>query len=210
MGLVIEGGDFGRVEAKLSEFFTGFAEDMKATGEAAAAAIVQTTLAGIGAGDQPFRPYSPAYQERLNAVGGKPQQTVNLRGLFYHAGYGPKLPEDKGKRIKAEKRLLGKGALRGSYVTVTAGGRTFQARTGITRPQLGLTDHASEMSLDLIKVEATDTTVTLKYEPRTRDYMIEHQKTRPWFSADKAAVQAAALNTLRTALAARVAWFNGR
>ena len=212
MGMHVDQGDAARIQDKLARFFEGFAEDLKEAGEAARDEIVRTTLAGIGAGDAPFKPYSPAYQERLDAVGGKPQQTVNLRGVFYPPGQGPR-PRKSDLASPAataawEKRMLKKGALRRAFVSVTAGGRTFQAKTALTRPAMGLVDRLSEMSADLITVQTTDDSLTLVYSPRARDYMVAHQDTRPWFTANKRAVVAALVTTVRAAVAARADWFN--
>lgn len=212
MGMHVDAGDEQRIKDKARRFFEGFADDLKLAGEVARDEIVRTTLAGIGAGDASFRPYSASYQARLDAVGGKAQQTVNLRGVFYPPGTGPK-PTKRDKASPAamaafERRLLAKGALRRAYVTVQAGGRTFQAQTGTTRPAVGLTDKLSEMSADLITVQTTDESLTLIYTPRARDYMVQHQDTRPWFSANKRAVAAAMVQVVRTALEARAQWFN--
>jgi hypothetical protein len=77
---------FNSAKARIASIFADIIPDLELVGKLAAEAIVRTTLAGIGEGDQAFVPYSKAYQAIVDAVGGKPQQTVNLRGLFYHSG----------------------------------------------------------------------------------------------------------------------------
>src|SRR5689334_3804877 len=78
--------DFDRVRNKLAGLLSHMQPDLEFIGGIGAAAIIQTTLAGIGENDQPFEPYSPAYKELIDSVGGKPRQVVDLRGLFYHDG----------------------------------------------------------------------------------------------------------------------------
>lgn len=200
--------DFKRVANKVALFFKDFDQDIKLVGEVAAEGIIRTTLAGIGEGDQPFAEYSQAYKELIESVGGKPQQTVNLRGLFYHAG-------QKRVKFKSEKRRQlfreGRQAFVGVRFTLArrarksaaavgankAGGNIFKtlgkmggkargpkgialftARSGITRPTRGVTDPLSEMSLDLIKVTATVDKLTITYTPRVKPYMIFHQEGR--------------------------------
>jgi hypothetical protein len=172
---------------------------------------VQTTLAGIGEKDQPFAPYSPAYKEQIDSVGGKPRQVVDLRGLFYH----------KGQKRSGSKRNLGqgrRGVVKRAFQRDTRS--KFQTpsivsfRTAETRPQRGIIDPLSEMSLDLIKVESTNDRLTIEYEPREKDYMILHNKgdgklpQRKWFTANKTAVRAAILQATSTVIQARVEWFN--
>jgi hypothetical protein len=202
--------DFRRVREKLEGLLKDMGEDIKFAGEQAATAIVQTTLAGIGENDQPFAPYSKSYTETIQAVGGKPGQVVNLRGLFYH----------EGQKRYAGKRQMGQG--RRAYIGVgflamskegLEGGATavrFFAQTLETRPQRGITDKLSEMSLDLIKIEVEDTRLRLSYEPRKDPYMIYHQNgegrlpQRKWFTANKAAVKAALVDSMTVAIQARV------
>jgi hypothetical protein len=205
--------DFKRITSKLGAVLTGMKPDFEFVGGRGAEAIVQTTLAGIGEGDQAFAPYSPGYIELLNAVGGKPRGTVDLRGVFYH----------QGQRRFRGRRNLGQG--RRAYISVQFGARTapgqparqvgFTARTRETRPQRGITDPLSEMSLDLVKVEATDTGFRIVYAPRVHPYMILHNeggarggKVRKWFTLGKAAVVASMTNALKNVIRARVLWFN--
>jgi hypothetical protein len=209
---------------KMERFFRNMAPDFKRVGEVGAEAIIRTTLAGIGEADQPFAPYSPRYLEQIDAVGGKPQNTVNLRGLFYPPGTAPDLSKlSKRKRNAIFKRGGGRRAFLGvSFVFKSKGGglggiRSFTGMTKLTRPQLGLTDPLSEMSLDLITVSATANTLRIVYNVRKTPYMIYHQEgagrnpRRPWFSANKAAVAAAMGEALKVLLAARVQrWNAGR
>src|SRR4051812_20485275 len=88
---------FENLKARVSSVFSDIIPDLELVGRLAAEAIVRTTLAGIGEGDTAFPKYSAAYQALIDAVGGKPQQTVNLRGLFYHTG-------QKRVRFRSEKR----------------------------------------------------------------------------------------------------------
>lgn len=210
---------FDRIAGKITGFFNGFSEDLKMAGEAGAAAIVQTTLAGIADNDAAFAPYSASYQALIDAVGGKPQQTVNMRGVFEHDGRDQLSPKraikDQSKWLKFQKNQLAKGAGRRAYITVSAGGKTFTAQTKQTRPALGLTDPQSEMSVDLIHVEATDTQLTLRYEPRAKPYMVYHNNgtanhapQRKWFSAKKEAVWGNMIYVIKTAIKARIQWFN--
>lgn len=211
---------FDRVDDKLARFFDNMAPDLKLVGETGAEAIVRTTLAGIGEDDEAFAPYSRVYQEIIEAVGGKPQQTVNLRGLFYHEG-------QQRKRYRSDASRQREGEGRQAYIGVrfdartldsqAAGGRAqidFTARTGVTRPQLGLTDPRSEMSLDLIRVESTDDSLSIIYSPREKPYMVSHQTgsgnapARPWFSVRKRAVWEAMHATMATIIKSRGQWFN--
>ncbi|HLL88759.1 MAG TPA: hypothetical protein VK324_05610 [Tepidisphaeraceae bacterium] len=210
--------DAARIRGKLGTFFSGMEEDLTAAGEAGADAIVQTTLAGIGEGDRPFAPYSASYGQTIDAVGGKSRGTTDLRGMFYPPGTGPTPPRNtKGGLAAWEKRQRAKGAGRRGYVAVTVaqGARTFHARTAVTRPQRGLTDPLSEMSRDLVRVEAEGSTLRIIYEPRARKHMIYHQQgdgvpRRVWFTADKAAVRGGMVAVVGVALKARAAWFNSR
>lgn len=102
---------FDEWRQRVASIFSDLAPDLKLVGELAAEAIVRTTLAGIGAGDTAFAPYSPAYQAMIDAVGGKPQQTVNLRGLFYHEG-------QKRVKYRSEARRQQFRADRQAYVNV--------------------------------------------------------------------------------------------
>jgi hypothetical protein len=221
------------------------AADLTLVGEVAAEAIVRTTLAGIGEGDTPFKQYSQAYQELIDSVGGKPQQTVNLRGLFYHKGQKrAKFRSEASRRKFREgrqafigirflmsrraRRLSGLGRRRGDifdtlnrmkrdYERGRRGARAiamFQAKTGVTRPARGIEDRLSEMSLDLIKVQATDFSIQIIYRPRSKSYMIRHNQgdavmpQRKWFTLNKAAVKAAMLQVMTLVLEARAQQFN--
>jgi hypothetical protein len=201
--------DYQRIKAKLEGLLTGMADDLQFAGENAATAIVQTTLAGIGDGDTPFAPYSPGYQAMIEAVGGKPGEVVNLRGLFYHDGQ----KKYRGKKNLGQKRRAYVGV---AFASLEHGVRVFQARTEETRPQRGLTDKLSEMSLDLIGVEATDYSIKISYNPWGTPYMVWHNEgtgkapQRKWFTLNKAAVKAAIFDTMKTAILARVQWFNSR
>jgi hypothetical protein len=196
--------DFDRVKRKLGGLLSGMKDDHEFIGQAAAVAIIQTTLAGIGENDEPFAPYSASYKELIDSVGGKPRQVVDLRGLFYH----------QGQKRSRSKKDLGQGrrafVTRAFAVFPQSGNDNrlvhFQAKTAETRPQRGLTDPLSEMSLDLVHVEATDNSLQVYYEPRANDYMLVHQQTRPWFSANKTAVRAAIYSAVETVIKARVQW----
>jgi hypothetical protein len=205
MGVTFDG--FERVEGKLNHFFDGLAHDLEAVGEVAKEGIVSTTLAGLGPDDSAYQPYSDSYQKLIDSVGGKPQGTVNLRGIWLAKG-------DKNPRFRSAERRRLSGAGRGSYVTVTAGGRTFQARTPITRPALGIEDPRSELSVDLISLECDDNKLVIRYNPREQEYMLYHQAgsgklpQREWFTLKRTAIQAAMRHMLETAFNARVARFN--
>lgn len=217
-------GDAERVAARVRAFFANFKEDMQLAGDAAARGIVQTTLAGIGERDEAFAPYSAEYKALLAAVGGKQRGVVDLRGIFYPDGKGPRgMAALRKFQARAARRRDGAG--RSAFVQVAAisaqpgalgvSGRTFFARTKLTRPQRGLTDPLSEMSLDLLKVEATDRGFKIVYRPRKKPYMIAHQKNPPkgtprrvWFTLDKKAVGAGVRNSMKQILRARAAWFN--
>jgi hypothetical protein len=209
--------DKARIERKIRGMFSGMADDFQEVGKVGAEGIVRTTLAGIAEGDAAFPAYSKAYQELLAAVGGKSRQVVDLRGVFYPSGAGPRglNTPNLALRSKRSRSYLKRGATRQAYITVTLpGGRTFLAKTKLTRPALGLTDKLSEMSLDLIQVETTDTTLRIIYEPRRKAYMVWHQEgrgnlpVRKWFSVQKAGVWFAMVDALERLIAARVAWFN--
>lgn len=86
MPLEYNPNDFNDLKTRISSIFSEIKPDLELIGKIVAETIVRTTLAGIGEGDQAFAPYSAQYQALIDAVGGKPQQTVNLRGLFYHKG----------------------------------------------------------------------------------------------------------------------------
>jgi hypothetical protein len=192
---------FERVEAKLTGFFDGMAEDLQGAGDAMAEQIVATTLQGQGVDDAPFAPYSASYQKLLDALGGKPGD-VDLRGIV--AGDGA----PTGRRSKSARPARGSRRVR-----VTAGGKTYTGRMS-ARPRAGLTDPQSEMSLDLITVETTSRTITITYNPRNKSYMLTHQEgdgkmpQRMWFTARKAAVEQALGDHLQAAIARRAAAFN--
>jgi hypothetical protein len=213
------------IKNNLEGMFQDMAPDFRLVGQTGAEAIVRATLAGIGEADTPFAPYSPAYAALIASVGGKPQQTVNLRGLFYPPGTEPdwkKLGLTKRGR-KTIEVIRRRGGGRRAYVSVAfaRGGLAgylggvgslvrFTGRTPTTRPQLGLTDPLSEMSLDLITVEASGNTLRIVYTPRSRDYMIAHQRgegrmpRRTWFTLNRHVVLAAMRRGLEICLAARV------
>lgn len=211
MGIGVNQEDYDRIQGKLAGMFVGMEPDLKLVGEVGAEAIVRTTLAGIGENDQSFAPYSPGYQALLDAVGGKPRQTVDLRGLFYKEGQTP-------KKYRSEKSRRREGEGRQAYIDAAfkANGTdvAFNAKTGITRPQMGVTDPRSEMSLDLIRAEPSESGVAIIYEPRAEEYMITHQNgdgkapKRTWFTASKQAVRAGLLAATGIIIKARAAWFN--
>src|SRR5205809_3386791 len=159
---------------KISVFTSGDEEAFAAIGKDAARMIVQTTLAGIGEDDEPFKEYSESYKRLLEHVGGKPSGTVDLRGVFYHKGRGPKRFKDPAREQQRQRRALAKGGGRRAFMQVEVGGRTFLVTTQLTRPRLGLIDPQSEMSADLIKVRVTKTGFRLVYQPRRADetYML--------------------------------------
>lgn len=198
---------------RITGFFDGFEEDLKLVGEAGAEAIVRTTLAGIGEDDKPFASYSPAYQATLEAVGGKARQTVDLRGIFYHEGQARK--QYKSERSRQKERE-GRRAYTSVAFVAKGKGVSFTGQTKTTRPQIGLTDPRSEMSLDLIHVTATPDRLRIEYIPREHDYMVTaHQRgegkspARVWFSARKTAVWAGMLDMFKRVVMARVMRFNG-
>jgi hypothetical protein len=207
MGLSFDQAAFDRVVDKLDNFYATVPTDLAEAGKAAAVAIVQSTLAGIGAGDQPFAPYSESYQKLLDSVGGKPQGTVNLRGVFLHSG-------QKNPNFRSAERRRLSGADRRAYITFTARGKSITAKTPVTRPALGAIDPLSEMSLDLISVVVNNPTVTIRYTPRAADYMIAHNEgtgrapQRQWFSLDKEIVRGALIGILRQAQTRHVENFN--
>src|SRR4051812_30237106 len=96
MGMKVNPQDVARIRAKLTGFLSNMGDDLKFVGEQGATAIIASTLAGVGEADSPFAPYSPAYKELIDSVGGKPRQVVDLRGLFYHSGQ---------KRSRSKKNL---------------------------------------------------------------------------------------------------------
>jgi hypothetical protein len=197
VGVKFDREKWKRFREAVDGIFDDFDADLKFIGEQVAAAIIQTTLAGLGENDGPFKQYSPKYKELIEAVGGKPGGVVNLRGVFYH--------DNKSRRVS--KTSLRKGGGRRAYVLLTFGGRSFIARTRQTRPQSGLIDKESEMSLDLIEIKVpplANPTVFLIYRARKIPYMVKHNETRRWFTLKKSAVRGAAIETMRTLLAARV------
>lgn len=197
MGIKYDRSKWERFRHGVETLFDDFDQDLEFVGEQVAAAIIQTTLAGIGENDQPFKDYSPSYKDTLEAVGGKPGGVVNLRGVFFH--------DTKTHKTSATSRR--KGAGRRAFIFVTIGSRRFVARTRQTRPQVGLTDKNSEMSLDLIEIKIpplATPTVFLRYHPRAIAYMIKHNDTRRWYTLKKSAVRGAAIETMKTLLAARV------
>lgn len=206
MGVEFHG--FERVSGKLEHFFDGLDDDLKLVGETAAEGIVQLTLAGVGENDQPFQPYSPAYQKLIDAVGGKPQGVPNLRGIFSKDN-GASNPRFR----SAERRRLS-GADRRAYINVTAGGKTFTARTPVTRVARGLTDPESEMSLDRISITSSGGKLTLTYNPRQEAYMLTHQNgdgkmpKRTWFTLKRRGIQERMDVTFKALMAARVQRFN--
>lgn len=191
---------FGKMADRLDRLLADFGKDAKPVGQAAAAAIVSTTLAGVGAGDRPFAPYSPAYAAQV-AAAGKPGDPVNLRGVVRPAGSG-----GSGR---------GAGPARGKGKAARANRPTFHTvtRTPGRPPSTALVDPNSELSLDLITVTTTANAVDLVYTPRRDGYMVDHQTgtatlpARPWFSLDKAAVRSAALAAARDVLVARLEAF---
>lgn len=209
-------GSFDRLKRKLNGLLSDLKEDVEFIGGIVAEEIIRTTLAGIGKGDQPFAPYSGYYSEVIAKLGGKTRQTVDLRGIIDQGV--TRQTDSKGRRGKKPRRDPQK-----TIVSGWAG--TFELQR---RPDRGLTDPTSEMSLDLIKVTGTQSgSCSIVYTPRAQPYMIKHQTgaldvdappwwpkpkmslpARPWFSADKAAVKAAATNAARTVIAARIQWFN--
>lgn len=196
--------DVRSLAARLRKLVDDFTPELKQAGDVAADQIVITTLQGLAQGDVPFKPYSKSYQELIDAVGGKPSGVVDLRGIFVHAGKKEKTPK------QISRNLLQKGGGRKSfvYITVAKGKKTILVRTRQTRARFGMNDKASEMSRDLITVVAEKQRVKLIYKPREKNYMIEHQKTRPWFSVNKAAVRNNVFETIKILFAARIAEFN--
>jgi hypothetical protein len=206
------------LKRKVDQFWAGLEDDLKLVGQIGVEEIVRTTLAGIGENDQPFKQYSKSYAEQIAAVGGKASGVVDLRGIFYHGAKGsPKVKAQEQRILRALKTgkatLQGKGAGRRGIVTITLGGKTFNVRTRLTRPRLGLLDPASEMSIDLITVKVTkDHKIKFTYKPRRADeaYMIDpHQTQRPWFSLNKTGVREALVFALKQVFKLRVAAFNG-
>lgn len=197
---------------RLDVVLADFTPDWQKVGEVAASGVIQWTLAGIGAGDQAFAPYSASYQRQLDAVGGKVRQTVDMRGIFLKEGQ--KLP-----KYRSEKRMKQMGAgKQGKYgvafVSLTTGIHVFEAKTKVTRPANGITDPYSEMSLDLLAVQAFESGVTITYNPRKEDYMVAHNDgagrapQREWFTLDRAAIKAAVMAATTAVLSSRVERFN--
>jgi hypothetical protein len=171
--------------------------------------IIQTTLAGIGANDAPFKPYSPAYQALIDSVGGKPSGGVDLRGIFVKEGAKKtRTFKDPKREAKRQRNALAKGIGRRAFVQVSIGDTTFTAQTKPTRPRMGLVDPQSEMSADLIKITVTANGFRLDYSPRQRDYMTKHNETRPWFSTAKTPIKAAFAEVLRVGFRALIQNFN--
>lgn len=217
-------GDAQRITDKVKHFFSGWQEEMGLAGEAAARGIVQTTLAGIGENDEAFAPYSKEYQALLEAVGGKRRGVVDMRGIFFPAGKGPKsaaaLLKYQGRKARRRDNAGRRAFVQVAAVGVRAGalgvsGNTFFARTRVTRPQKGLSDALSEMSLDLLHVQPSEHGFTITYRPRRKGYMIAHQKSPPkgtprrvWFTLNKRAVFEAVRDVIKQGFKARAAWFN--
>jgi hypothetical protein len=207
MGISDPTADIDRIKAKLEGVFAGMKDDLKEAGEVAADLIVSNTLAGKGEDDQPFAPYSQAYLEEINAVGGKPQGTVNLRGVFYQDGQ---------KRYPGKKDLgQGRRAYIGRAFTAKGNAVQFQARTKETRPQRGVVDKLSELSRDLIEVEVTDwQKMKIIYTPRSSPHMIAHQRgengmpKRVWFTAKRQSVWTAMMDRLKQGFIERIQRFN--
>lgn len=194
---------------KCKAIIDGIQEALPIAGEVTRDEIVRTTLAGIGKDDEPFAPYSKAYQTLIDAVGGKPGGVVNLRGVFLKRDYKGGKPKFKNeKRESAYQRRLGYG--RRAFVQVSFGEKSFLIQTPPTRPQKGLIDPQSEMSADLIKVTVQKTGFRLDYTPRQKDYMLYHNDTRVWFSVEKTAVRAALASVLATVFKALIRNFNGK
>lgn len=196
--------DIDRIIGKLNGLFASMAPELKLVGEAVAEQIVTTTLAGIGENDQPFAPYSRGYSELLKTVGDKPGGVVNLRGRFYHSS--------QERRYKGKKDL-GQGRRGKSKVKFSTGKEVTFTTTQETRPMRGVTDPLSEMSLDLIHVDAKDDQVKVYYEGRQKDYMVSHNRgdgklpRRTWFTARKSAIAAVIRDTFNKLIAARVQRF---
>lgn len=196
---------------KAEALMKGIQELIPVAAEVTRDGIIQTTLAGIGANDTPFAPYSPRYQALIDSVGGKPGGVVDLRGVFLKEGYpGGKVRrfKDAKREAKRQRNALAKGAGRRAFVQVTIGDNTFTAQTKPTRPRMGLIDPQSEMSADLIKITVTAHGFRLDYSPRQRDYMTKHNETRPWFSTAKTPIKAAFSEVLRIGFRALIQNFN--
>lgn len=92
--------------------------------------------------------------------------------------------------------------------------RVFQARTQITRPQLGQIDPLSELSADLIRVRVQGFRITLTYRPRRSPHMIAHQEgnahlpKRKWFTPRKTLVRTTLSKAAELVIKAKVAAFN--
>lgn len=164
-------------------------EDLEAAGSAAADAIVSTTLEGTGAGDVEFEPYSDSYAAR------KGQENVDLRGAYFHN------ESQIAQHAKLNRRW------RGFETTNKTVERPSRSRSGIYDPN-------SEMSRDLIHVEATGNSVRLRYRSRNDPYMFYHNQgignlpRRPWFSMNKTDVKGAAFEVLRERWRERIGKFN--
>lgn len=203
-----------RAQQRFAQFTAGLQEDLELVGAEAADEIVKTTLQGKGEGGELFAAYSASYQALLDSVGGKPGGVVDLRGIFYPPGKEPNRPNRRkgskafAREAERSRRALRRGVGRRAFVRIAIGGRTFFAQTRPTRPRRGITDPLSEMSRDLIHVIATDTSFTLEYRPREKSYMVEHQKTRPWFTLNKPTVTAIVRAFLIALFKARVNAFN--
>lgn len=197
--------------SKANILLQGLQDAIPLAGEVVRDGIIQTTLVGIGDGDTSFKPYSKAYQQLIDAVGGKPNGGVDLRGIFLKQGYkGGKVRKFKNAQREAarQRRALAKGIGRVGYVQVTAGGKSFIVKTPPTRQRRGLIDPQSEMSADLIKITAQKTGFRLDYVPRQFDYMQKHNETRPWFSTNKTPIKAAFASVLASVFKALIRNFN--
>lgn len=88
---------------RLTEKVRNWRVPLVRSGEAAADAIVETTLKGIGENDAPFVPYSPSYTHFLERTKAKPTEPVNLRGALYSGGRTNR----GGNRIRSQKSRAG-------------------------------------------------------------------------------------------------------
>ena len=111
MPVTYDPGMFEAMKRRISSIFDEMKPDLELIGKLAAEAIVRTTLAGIGEKDEAFAPYSQAYAQLIAAVGGKPRQVVDLRGLFYHKGQNR-------VKFRSEARRQQMRADRQAYVSV--------------------------------------------------------------------------------------------
>jgi hypothetical protein len=189
----------------LTEDFSG---EMKIAGEVAGDEIVKSTLSGIGEGDVAFTPYSKGYQALLDAVGGKPSGAVDLRGVFLHEGKKEKTP------AQVSRNLLRLGGGRKAHIFVRIAGKVIRVTTRQTRARKPTLDPQSELSTDLMHVEADRKSAKVFYKYRVKGYMLIHQRgegrmpMRKWFSLKKRSVRAAVFGTLKVLWAARCAEFN--